>query len=127
MALQISPILSTPHFILLHAGLLYCSATAVAEGDRKSCVPSFPENYQTDSGAAYEEKACSHSRTELASLAMRRVVVYSGNGAEIEAYFDVFCHDQLRGLMVIGRLCGPLVMWARLLVCVCRACWRVRL
>lgn len=53
IALRISPILSVPHFILLHAGCFTAQQRRWLRATGKSCSPSFQES-QTDSSAKYK-------------------------------------------------------------------------
>lgn len=95
--------------------LLYCSATAVALGDRKSCAPSFPENHQKTPEQSIRKSLFPQSHwTCITQSAVCCCLQW-----ELGWHWGFFfCNDQLRGLIIIWHLCGPLVMGAQS-ECVC--------
>jgi len=118
MALQISPTLSTPHFILLAARRFTAAQRRRRE---QSCTPSFPEKRPTLGGGW--EPAGSHSRAAAASLTMPHGLLLQGElGLSLRLIWRPlpWC-DQLRGLCDVSiRVC----VWRPLAaVCVC-ACDR---
>lgn len=112
MTLQTSPVLSTPHFILLHAGRF----TVLVQRQRlettgKTVALAFPGKNPIRA----EEKPCSHSHAERVSLKIQRGYLQRDWGL-----FDVICEDQLRGLKsarAIGNLTVCL-LYSFLPVCV---------
>lgn len=111
MALQISPILSTPHFILLHAGRFTARQRRWLNGDRKNFCPFFPRE---SSNRLWGKK----KPVPTVTPSWRRVSVSQWRWGLV----DVLWHDQLRGLIVIWCVCGPVGMWVhsrRVFTCVC--------
>lgn len=91
MTLQTSPVLSTPHFILLHAGRF----TVLVQRQRlettgKTVALAFPGKNPI---REKKKKVCSHSHAERVSLKIQRGYLKRGWGL-----FDVICKDQIRGL-----------------------------
>lgn len=118
MALQISPILSTPHFILLHAGRFTARQRRWLKATGK-VVPLLSQRIikQTPEPSARErlfpqpQWAC--TTRNAASCLLQTGMCWDWG------LFDVFCYDQLRGLMVIWCLCGAIGDVGAQSECVC--------
>lgn len=93
MALRISPILSTPHFILLHAGCFTVPLQQWLEETGKVVPLFFPREKSNRLQITAPEKAFYHSPTELASLKTCHSVLLQQDWGLINA-----SGDQLRGL-----------------------------
>lgn len=111
MTLQTSPLLSTPHFILLPAGrFTVLVQRQQLETTGKAVALAFPGKNPITA-----EKACSHSHPERISLKIQKGYLQRDWGL-----FNVICEDQLRGLMSAWARGNPTVclLYSFLTICV---------
>lgn len=91
MALQISPVLSTPHFILLHVGCFTARQWRWLTATGKKLCPVFPQRIIQTAEQSVRKKPVPTVSLDL-HYSKRSVLSFTVGTSRSQSSCDVFCH-----------------------------------